>query len=81
MIGDIIDEVLEVLDDTEDLGNTSSNHQNIRTHAYPADVGSGAHHPAGLHTSGSQEFDETGTFVKFLVLYDPSNIVLTKLIS
>lgn len=80
MIGDIIDEVLEVLDDTEGLGNTSSNHRNIRN-AYPADVGSGARHPAGLHTPGSQEFDETGTFVKFLVLYGPSNVVLTNLIS
>lgn len=62
MVGDIIDEVLEVLDDTESLGNTSSNHQNIRTNAYPGDVGSGARHPAGLHTPGSQEFDEIGTF-------------------
>lgn len=58
MIGDIIDEVLEVLNDTENTGNTSSNNRHIETNVYPGVVG---RHPACLHAPISQEFDEIGT--------------------
>lgn len=58
MTGDIIDEVLEVLNDTENAGNTSSDHRHIETDVYLAGVG---RHPTYLHAPISQEFDEIGT--------------------